>query len=158
MVFFTDGLIEHPGRTIDDGLDALAELAAAHAARPLPEFALVLATLGSNTGHMLSGDSVLKDVVEALGALPCQGVVALGAHQDPRAWTGPRPGNVHLASFVQQRLLLPACDLFVTHAGANGIRESLSAGVPMVAVPLFADQPVNADRLTDLGLGLTVRP
>lgn len=119
---------------------------------------LVLATLGSNTGHMLSGDSVLEDVVEALGALPCHGVVALGAHQDPRAWTGPRPGNVHLTSFVQQRLLLPACDLFVTHAGANGIRESLAAGVPMVAVPLFADQPVNADRLTDLGLGLTVRP
>jgi UDP:flavonoid glycosyltransferase YjiC (YdhE family) len=65
---------------------------------------------------------------------------------------------VHLTSFVQQRLLLPACDLFVTHAGANGIRASLAAGVPMAAVPLFADQPVNADRPAQLGLGLTVRP
>ncbi|MGY6019513.1 glycosyltransferase [Streptomyces spinosirectus] len=123
-----------------------------------PDRPLILATLGSNTGHMVTGDPVLENVVEALGALPCQGVVALGAHRDPHDWTGPRPGNVHLASFVQQRLLLPACDLFVTHAGANGIREALSAGVPMVAVPLFADQPVNAARLADLGLGLTVRP
>jgi len=51
VVFFTDGLIEHPERTIDDGLDALAELAATHASRPLPEFVRALADLHPSDGH-----------------------------------------------------------------------------------------------------------
>jgi N-glycosyltransferase len=128
-------------------------IAALSADRPL-----VLASLGSNTGHMLPDNSLLEKIIETLGTLPCNAVVALGEHNKPHAWAGPRPDNVHLTSFVQQRLLLHACDLFLTHAGANGIRESLTAGVPMVAVPLFADQPVNAARIAELGLGLIVNP
>jgi N-glycosyltransferase len=61
---------------------------------------------------------------------------------------------VHLAPFVQQRLLLGACEVFLTHAGFSGVRESLSVGVPMVALPLFADQPENAARVDELGLGI----
>jgi UDP:flavonoid glycosyltransferase YjiC (YdhE family) len=83
-------------------------------------------------------------------------VVALGRGSDVSTWTGPRPATVHLASFVQQPLLLQACDLFVTHAGFGGVREALTAGVPMVALPLYAEQPANAQRLTELGLGVTV--
>jgi hypothetical protein len=128
-------------------------IAALPADRPL-----VLASLGSNTGHMLPDDTILERIIETLGTLPCSAVVALGEHNKPEDWTGPRPGNVYLTSFVQQRLLLPACDLFLTHAGANGIREALTAGVPMISVPLFADQPVNAARVAELGLGLTVDP
>jgi N-glycosyltransferase len=85
-------------------------------------------------------------------------VVALGRDTDPATWAGPRPGNVHLASFVQQPLLLQACDLFVTHAGFGGVLDALRAGVPMVALPLFAEQPANAQRLTELGLGLATNP
>ncbi len=119
----------------------------------------VLATLGSLTGHMVSPEtSPLPRIVEALGTLPCTAVVALGRDADPADWNGPRPGNVHLASFVQQRLLLPACDLFLTHAGFGGVREALSAGVPMVALPLYADQPANAQRLAELGVGVVLRP
>jgi serine phosphatase RsbU (regulator of sigma subunit) len=36
---FTDGLIEVPGRTLDEGLDRLRQHAAALAHRPLPSFA-----------------------------------------------------------------------------------------------------------------------
>lgn len=116
----------------------------------------VLATLGSVSGHMLTSEtSPLRRIIEALGALPCTAVVALGRGSDVAAWTGPRPENVHLASFVQQPLLLRACDLFVTHAGFGGVREALTAGVPMVALPLYAEQPDNARRLTELGLGVT---
>jgi UDP:flavonoid glycosyltransferase YjiC (YdhE family) len=49
-------------------------------------------------------------------------------------------------------------DLFLTHAGFGGVREALSAGVPMVALPLFADQPANAKRLAELGVGVVLRP
>ncbi|WP_410617057.1 nucleotide disphospho-sugar-binding domain-containing protein [Amycolatopsis sp. lyj-109] len=52
--------------------------------------------------------------------------------------------------------LLAASDVFVTHAGFSSVREALSAGVPMVAVPLFADQPANARRIEELGAGVPV--
>ena len=119
----------------------------------------VLATLGTFSNQMLSpATSPLRRIIEALGSLPCTAVVALGRDTDPATWAGPRPRNVHLASFVQQPLLLQACDLFVTHAGFGGVREALTAGVPMVALPLFAEQPANAQRLTELGLGVTTDP
>ncbi|MGX1850069.1 glycosyltransferase [Streptomyces sp. NBC_01456] len=116
---------------------------------------LVLATLGSNAPRLPGGAStLLHTIIEALGELPVTGVVALGADRDPQLWEGPRADNVHLTSFVQQELLLQSSDLFLTHAGFNGTREALSAGVPMVAVPLFAEQSHNAARLQELGVGL----
>ena len=138
-----------PEPTADGGLDPL--IAALPSDRPF-----VLATLGSNAAHMLTaGQSPLPGIVAALGELDCTAVVALGAGVDPADWSGPRPANVHLAAFVQQRLLLRACDLFLTHAGFGGVQESLAAGVPMVALPLYAEQPLNAARIAELGLGIS---
>jgi UDP-glucoronosyl and UDP-glucosyl transferase len=90
------------------------------------------------------------------GALPGTAVVGLGHGVDPADWGGARPANVHLASYVQQRLLLSACDVFVTHAGFGSVREALEGGVPMVALPLYAEQPRNALRLAELGAGLAL--
>ncbi|MDT3399358.1 glycosyltransferase [Streptomyces sp. B1866] len=119
---------------------------------------LVLATLGSIAPLMMGERStVLHSIVEALGELPVTAVVAIGAERDPATdWPGARPDNVHLTSFAQQQLLLPACDLFVTHGGFSGVREALVSGVPMVALPVFAEQPANAERLAELGLGVRV--
>ncbi|MGV4891134.1 PP2C family protein-serine/threonine phosphatase [Streptomyces viridosporus] len=51
LVFFTDGLVEHPARSLDEGLTALAGLAAAHVARPLQEFVQALADHHPGDGH-----------------------------------------------------------------------------------------------------------
>ncbi|MEU3642710.1 nucleotide disphospho-sugar-binding domain-containing protein [Lentzea sp. NPDC034063] len=52
---------------------------------------------------------------------------------------------------------LPAtAKVVVTDAGHSDVREALTAGVPMVAVPLFADQPRNAGRIQDLNAGVRV--
>lgn len=121
----------------------------------LPDRPLVLASLGSNAPMMLGERPQLLDtIIETLGKLPVTGVVALGANRDPGEWTGVRAENVHLTSFVQQQTLLPACDAFITHCGFNSTRESLYAGVPMVGLPMFAEQPSNAARITEIGAGL----
>jgi N-glycosyltransferase len=120
---------------------------------------LVLAGLGSNAHRVVEGaESVLNTIIEVLGQLPVTGVVALGEGRDPDRWSGARAENVHLTSFVQQQLLLPSCAAFITHAGFNSVREAVEAGVPMVAVPLFAEEPANARRIVELGLGLSLTP
>jgi UDP:flavonoid glycosyltransferase YjiC (YdhE family) len=125
------------------------------AVAPAEDGPAVLAAFGSNVPSLLAPDSELMAItVEALGALGARAVVALGSDEAVASWTGPRPGNVELAGFVPQRALLAGSDVFLTHAGFSGVREALSAGVPMVAVPLFADQPANAGRVRELGAGL----
>ncbi|KAM0012125.1 putative anthocyanidin 3-O-glucosyltransferase [Helianthus debilis subsp. tardiflorus] len=46
---------------------------------------------------------------------------------------------------------------FLTHCGLNSIYESILAGVPMIAWPLYAEQRLNATLLTD-ELQVAVRP
>ncbi|SFO59600.1 N-glycosyltransferase [Pseudonocardia ammonioxydans] len=116
---------------------------------------LVLASLGSNAGHLIGdGPSPLDAIIEALGQLPVTAVVALGVGQRPEQWQGPRADNVHLTSFVQQKTLLAATDVFISHCGFNGTCEALTAGVPMIGIPLFAEQPANAARIEQLGAGV----
>jgi serine phosphatase RsbU (regulator of sigma subunit) len=51
VVFFTDGLIEHPDHPIDESLNQLAELATAHVALPLQDFVQALADHHPSDGH-----------------------------------------------------------------------------------------------------------
>ncbi|MGI5405636.1 PP2C family protein-serine/threonine phosphatase [Streptomyces chartreusis] len=51
VLFFTDGLVEHPEHPIDRGLAALAELAADHAHLPLDDFVCFLADHRPSDGH-----------------------------------------------------------------------------------------------------------
>uniref|UniRef100_A0A0E0ETW6 Glycosyltransferase n=1 Tax=Oryza meridionalis TaxID=40149 RepID=A0A0E0ETW6_9ORYZ len=53
----------------------------------------------------------------------------------------------------------PAVGCFVTHCGWNSTTEGLSAGVPMVAVPQWSDQTMNAKYIEDVWrVGVRVRP
>lgn len=112
----------------------------------------VVATFGTNAGLLLSGSNLLHVVAEALGQLPVRAVLAIGEGE----WRGPRPANVELTAEVPQQQLLNTAKVFVTHAGYSSVREALTAGVPMVAVPLFADQPRNAARIEELKAGVRV--
>ncbi|WP_416981333.1 PP2C family protein-serine/threonine phosphatase [Streptomyces sp. T028] len=51
VLLFTDGLVEHPQRPLDDRLAALAQLAAAHCRQPLDQFVRSLADRHPSDGH-----------------------------------------------------------------------------------------------------------
>lgn len=51
VLLFTDGLVEHPDRAIDEGLEAVAALAAANHARPLEDLPRLLADHHPSDGH-----------------------------------------------------------------------------------------------------------
>ncbi|KAG2649944.1 UDP-glycosyltransferase 79-like [Panicum virgatum] len=53
----------------------------------------------------------------------------------------------------------PSIGCFVTHCGWNSTLEAISAGVPMVAIPHWSDQPTNAKYVQDVWrVGVRVRP
>lgn len=47
----------------------------------------------------------------------------------------------------------PNIKLFITHAGKGGLAEAQHHGVPMVALPVFADQHGNAEKMVSSGYG-----
>jgi UDP:flavonoid glycosyltransferase YjiC (YdhE family) len=118
----------------------------------LPERETVFASLGTVFNKT---PGVLEAIVQALAEEPVNVVVAIGPDVDPARF-GPQPDHVRLEPYVPQPLLLAHCGAFVTHGGFNSVKEALSAGVPMVVVPISADQPYSAERCADLGVGVTV--
>jgi UDP:flavonoid glycosyltransferase YjiC (YdhE family) len=44
--------------------------------------------------------------------------------------------------------------LALVHGGSGSTLAAMAAGMPLAVVPLFADQPENAQRVADIGAGL----
>jgi UDP:flavonoid glycosyltransferase YjiC (YdhE family) len=53
---------------------------------------------------------------------------------------------------------LAEASLVVSHGGSGTTLGALAAGLPLVVVPLFADQPPNARRVAEVGAGVVVEP
>jgi UDP:flavonoid glycosyltransferase YjiC (YdhE family) len=112
-------------------------------------------TLGTEFNTQ-SGD-LFQRVLTALRELEIHLVVTVGRQLDPARF-GAQPPHVHLRRFVPQALVLPHCDLVVSHGGSGSVTGALEHGVPLVLLPLGADQLHNAERCTALGVGVTVDP
>ena len=63
---------------------------------------------------------------------------------------------MRIEPYVPQSVLLPRCDAVVSHGGSGTVIGTLAAGLPSVALPMGADQPLNAARCAALGVGLTL--
>ncbi len=122
----------------------------------LPARPTIYATLGTE----LARDPefyphVLHTIIAGLRDAPVNLIVTVGRENDPADF-GPQPANVHIERYIPQSLLLPRCDLIVMHGGSNSLLAALDIGVPMVVVPLIADQFFNAQSVQELRLGLVV--
>lgn len=47
--------------------------------------------------------------------------------------------------------------LFISHGGLLGTQEAVACGVPMLMVPLYADQALNAREMADRGVAEIVK-
>jgi len=110
---------------------------------------VVYFTLGT-VYNMESGD-LFQRVLAGLRDLPIDLVVTVGPDIDPHGF-GPQPANVHVERSVPQAELLPHCHLVVSHGGSGSVLGALAHGLPMVLIPMGADQPLNAARCETLGL------
>lgn len=108
-------------------------------------------------GTVFNKPEVFRAVLAGLRDEALTLVVTVGRDQDPAAY-GPQPENVHIVRYIPLSLLLPHCDLAVTNGGSGTLTAALAHGLPVVVVPLGADQPQNAARCVALGLGAAIEP
>ncbi|CAK1594077.1 unnamed protein product, partial [Parnassius mnemosyne] len=68
------------------------------------------------------------------------------------------PSNVHLLKWAPQQSILahPKCVLFITHSGLLSTTEAVHFGVPIIGIPVFADQFVNILRAVNKGFAKKV--
>jgi UDP:flavonoid glycosyltransferase YjiC (YdhE family) len=128
---------------------------------PLPDWwagdrdPLVYATFGTVSAGVPFAAAAFRTVVEALADRPVRLLVTVGDSGDPADWRA-LPPNVHVERWVPQQDVLADAAAMVCHGGTGTVLGGLSAGVPMVVVPQFADQPDNAERVAAVGAGLAV--
>jgi len=119
----------------------------------LPDRPTLYATLGTEVNKEPGVyPDVLQTIVSGLRDAPANLIVTVGRDNDPAEF-GPQPPNVHIERYIPQSLLLPHCDLIIMHAGSNSLLAALDTGLPMVLVPLIADQFYNAHVAQSLRLG-----
>jgi UDP:flavonoid glycosyltransferase YjiC (YdhE family) len=66
--------------------------------------------------------------------------------------------NVVLETFVRHSAVLPHAAALVSQCGLGTLSKALRQGVPLLCMPLIADQPNNAARIVVRGAGLLLRP
>jgi UDP:flavonoid glycosyltransferase YjiC (YdhE family) len=134
---------------------------AAATGKPLPgwwdrsDAPFVYLTFGTGLGHMTYAADVYRTALRAVEGLDVRVLLTVGRKFDP-ADLGPVPPNVHVEPWIEQADVLGQADVVVCHGGSGTVFGALAAGVPLVVVPLFADQSENARRTTAAGAGRTV--
>ncbi len=104
---------------------------------------LIYASLGTIQNKLLW---IFSRIASACLGLDAQLVISLGGATEPEE-LGDLPGSPIVVKAVPQLSLLERASLCITHAGLNTTLESLSNGVPMVAIPITNDQPAVAARI-----------
>jgi UDP:flavonoid glycosyltransferase YjiC (YdhE family) len=99
--------------------------------------------------------ALCRAVLDAVADLPMRILFTIGDQSDPEA-LGPLPPSVHVERWVPQADVMPHAAAMVGHGGSGSTLMAMAAGVPLVVVPLFADQPHNARRIGQVGAGIAL--
>lgn len=115
-------------------------------------------TVYVSLGTVFSGQypDVFARILEGLRDEPINLIVTMGGTVDPARF-GPQPENVRIERFITQdvlRTLLPHVDLCINHAGYSSVMEASIRGIPLLLLPLTADQPVIAQMCYENGVAV----
>jgi len=108
-------------------------------------------------GSFLSVRSdVLARIAEALRGLDVR--VALANGSTSRDALGPIPVSWLVREVLPQVTLLAESAMAISHGGNNSVTEALTAGVPLLLLPMSTDQFAGAAALEDAGFGEVLDP
>jgi MGT family glycosyltransferase len=118
---------------------------------------LVYVTFGSVAGGFSEAHLVYGLALAAVAELPARVLLTVGRELDPSVLP-PAAGHVRIETWVPQQDVLAHAAAAVVHGGSGSTLGALAAGLPLVVLPLFADQPFNARRVAEVGAGIAVVP
>ena len=110
---------------------------------------LVYASLGTLQNGK---EQIFRYFAEACLGLNVQLVITHGGGLTS-AQASSLPGNPIVVSYAPQLEVLARARLTLTHAGLNTVLDSLTCGVPIIAVPITYEQPAIASRVRWSGAG-----
>ncbi|WP_084176672.1 glycosyltransferase [[Limnothrix rosea] IAM M-220] len=110
---------------------------------------LIYASMGTLQNRL---DNVFQMIAIACKDLDVQLIISLGGALNPEDLPA-LEGNPLVVRYAPQIELLQKATLTITHAGMNTTLESLTYGVPLVAIPVTNDQPGIAARIKWSGAG-----
>jgi UDP:flavonoid glycosyltransferase YjiC (YdhE family) len=114
-----------------------------------PRIAVTLGTILPGRLDMMSA------ILDGLAALDVDVIATVGPGLDPAA-LGPYTDRIRVERYVPMSRLLPACDAVVCHAGSGTMLAAIANGLPMVLLPVNADQPENAHRCVAAAIAVAV--
>ena len=144
--FYYAGPLKNPKDTEPVGLDKQAFSFEVLSSKPL-----IYASLGTLQSRNWE---IFHVIAEACLDIDAQLVISLG-NPDADLSKANFAGNPIVAAFPPHQKLINRATLVITHAGSTAV-NCLSAGVPMVAIPITTDQPGMAARVATVGAGEVV--
>ena len=111
----------------------------------------IYVTLGTVFGQQ---PRLIQTILDTLGVLDLKGTVTLGREGQPDAFTAP-PG-VAVARFIPQEQILPRCAAVICHAGTGTTLGALRYGLPLVLIPMGANQGWTAELAERAGVARQV--
>ncbi|KAJ8954692.1 hypothetical protein NQ318_011385 [Aromia moschata] len=114
---------------------------------------VVYFSMGSNIKPSQMSDKIRDAILKCLGKIK-QKVLW---KWDEDTFPG-KPDNVKLSKWFPQQDILahPNIKVFITHGGLLSTIETVYHGVPVLTLPVFGDQKMNAARAVENGIGLSV--
>ena len=132
--------------------------------QPLPDWwegdsrPLVYVSFGTEASAMQIAGALFAAVFEAVAELPARVLLTLGQRDADVEALGRAPSNLHVEPWVAQADVLGHADAVVSHGGFGTTLGAIAAGLPLVVVPVFGDQPDNARGVEAVGAGVVVWP
>ncbi|MCR3760573.1 glycosyl transferase [Clostridium felsineum] len=96
-----------------------------------------------------------ENCFKAFGDMNVQVIMSVGKKVDIKTFKD-IPSNFEVFNYVPQLEVLKNTDIFITHGGMNSTNEGLYYDIPLILIPQFADQPIVAKRVAELGAGVVI--